>query len=95
MSQGRPMGSTAVHSTGSKVIRGKLLRGFRGPATDQREEKATNVTFVCQLVSTSLTALAQLQLVSYQRCFELVFDVLTAAPQGCSSLWLHQLDSPN
>lgn len=91
VSQWRPMGSTAVRSTGSVPIRGKLLKGFHGPARDQREEKATNVTFVYQLVSASLTALAQLQLVSYPRCFELVFDVLTAAPQGWSSLLLHQM----
>jgi len=94
-SQWGPMGLMAVCSTGSVLIRGKLLRGFCGPASDQREEKATNVTFVYQLVSTSLTTLVQLQLLSYPRCFELVFDVLTAVPQGCSSLWLRQLDFPH
>lgn len=87
-SQWRSMGSTAACSAGSVLIGGKLLRGFCGPARDQREEKATNVTFVYQLVSTSLTAPAHLQLVSYPRCFELVCD---AAPQDCSSLWLHHL----
>lgn len=61
MSQWRPMGSV--------MIRRKLLGGFCGPATDQREEKATNVTCVYQLVSTSLIAPAQLQLVSYLQWF--------------------------
>lgn len=61
MSQWRPMGSM--------MIRHKLPRGFCGPATDQREEKATNVTFVYQLISTSLIALAQLWLVSNLQWF--------------------------
>lgn len=52
------MGLTAAYSTGSMLIWGKLLRGFYGPARDQREEKATNVIFVHQLVSSSFIALA-------------------------------------
>lgn len=40
MSQWRPMGSMAVRPTGSMLIRGKLLRSFCGPATNQREKKS-------------------------------------------------------